>query len=74
MFADDTNLFYPNQDISYYKLFRVVDSELEKVCDWFNANKLSLIERRKDKIYLFHRHRNRNFIPLKLAPLFVNKK
>ena len=36
MFADDTNLFYSHQDIK--ELFRVVNSELEKVCDWFNAN------------------------------------
>ena len=39
MFADDTNLFYSHEDIK--ELFRVVNSELEKVCDWFNAKKNS---------------------------------
>ena len=42
MFADDINLFYPHQDIK--ESFRVVNSEPEKVCAWFNANKLSLNE------------------------------
>ena len=42
MFADDINLFYPHQDIK--ESFRVVNSEPEKVCDWFNANRLSLNE------------------------------
>ena len=40
---DDTNLFYSHQDIK--ELFRVVNSELEKVCGWFNAN--------KDNIYIY---------------------
>ena len=67
---DDTNLFYSHQDIK--ELFRVVNSELEKVCGWFNAN--------KDNIYIYiyiyiyiHRHRNRDDIPLKFSPSFVNK-
>ena len=46
---------------------------VEKGCDWFNANKLSRNEG-KTKYTFFHRHRNRNDIPLKLPPLFVNKK
>ena len=71
MFADDTNLFYSHQDKK--ELFRVVNSKLEKSCDWFNANKLSLNER-KAKYIFFHRHRNKDDIPLKLLPLFVNKK
>ena len=66
MFSDDTNLFYSHQDIK--EVFRVVNSEIEKVCDWFNANKLSLNEE-KTKYIFFHRHRNRDDIPLKL-PLY----
>ena len=40
MFADDTNLFYSHQNIK--TLFRKVNCELEKICEWFRANKLSL--------------------------------
>ena len=36
IFADDTNLFYSHQDIK--ELFRVVNSELERVYDWFHAH------------------------------------
>ena len=39
LFANDTNLFHSYQDIK--ELLRVNNSELEKVCDCFNANKLS---------------------------------
>ena len=71
MFANDTNLFYSHQDVK--KLFWVVNSELEKVSDWFNANILPLNEGKTKSIF-FHRHRNRDDIPLKLPSLFVNKK
>ena len=72
MFADlFTNLFYSHQDIK--ELFRVVNSELEKVCDWFNVNKLSLNEG-KTKCIFFHIHRNRDDIHLKFSPLLVNEK
>ena len=69
MFVEDPSLFYSHQDTK--ELFRVVNSVLEKVCDWFNANKLSLSEK---KTMFFHRHANRNGIPLKLPQLCVNKK
>ena len=42
MFAGHTNLFYSHQDKK--ELRQVDNSELEKVCDWFNAKKLSLNE------------------------------
>ena len=66
----DTNLFCSHQGIK--KLFRVVNSELEKVSDWFNALKLALNER-KTKYLFFHRHRDKADMPLKLPSLFVNK-
>ena len=71
MFVDDRNLFYSHQYIK--ELFGVVNSELENVCDWFNANKLSLNEK-KSKYIFFHRHGKWDGIPLKLPHLFVNKK
>ena len=49
MFAEDTNLFYIHQGVK--DLFRVVNSKLEKVSDWFIASKLSLNEGKK--IYAF---------------------
>ena len=48
MFVEDPSLFYSHQDTK--ELFRVVNSVLEKVCDWFNANKLSLSEK-KDNVF-----------------------
>ena len=39
MFADDTNLFYSHHDIK--TLFSTVNEELEKLGDWFTANRLS---------------------------------
>lgn len=70
MFADDTNLFYSHPDIK--ELFKFPNSELRKVYNWFNANKLSLNEG-KTKYIFFHGLGNRNDIPLKLQTLFVNK-
>ena len=66
MFADDTNLFYSHQDIK--ELFQAVNAELGKVCDWFNANKLSLNEG-KTKFIFFYRQRNRDDIP----PTYIRK-
>ena len=40
MFADDTNLIYSHNDIK--TLFVTVNGELEKIEQWFKANKLSL--------------------------------
>ena len=39
MFADDRNLFYSHKNI--HQLFAKVNEELEKIGDWFKANKLS---------------------------------
>jgi len=40
LFADDTNILYANA--SFKELLRVVNTELEKLSDWFKANRLSL--------------------------------
>ena len=37
MFADDTNLFFPNYDIK--TLFQIVDQELISIYKWFKAKK-----------------------------------
>ena len=39
MFADDTNLFYSDDDIN--TLFATVKIEMQKINKWFISNKLS---------------------------------
>ena len=71
MFADDTNLFFSHKDIK--ELFRIVNIELDKICTWFKANKLSLNEG-KTKHTLFHKPKDKDNIPLKLPILNMNGK
>ena len=40
LFADDTNLLYADKDLK--SLESVINIELQKVCNWLNANKLTL--------------------------------
>ena len=40
MFADDTNLFYAEENIK--TLFDIVNIELQKISQWFISNKLFL--------------------------------
>ena len=40
LFADDTNLFYSNNDLE--QLLNIVNHELNILSDWFKANRLSL--------------------------------
>ena len=46
MFADDTNLFSPHDNIK--DPFNNVNLELNKIVIWFKANKLSLNEGKKN--------------------------
>ena len=71
MFADNTNLFFSHKNIK--ELFQVVNFELEKICNWFRANKLSLNEG-KTKYTFFHKAWQKDNIPLKLPPLYVNQR
>ena len=71
MFADDTNLFFSHEDIK--ELFQIVNNELDKICTWFKANKLSLNEG-KTKYTLFHKPKDKDNIPLKLPILNMNGK
>ena len=71
MFADDTNLFFSHKNRK--DLFQAVNSELGKVFQWFNANKLSL-NKDKTKYTFFHKAREKDNIPLKLPALFINDK
>ena len=68
MFADDTNFFYSHKNIK--GLFYTVNSELEKISQWFKANKLS-INIKKTKFTLFHKNSSKNDIPVKVPALMV---
>jgi hypothetical protein len=51
MFADDTNLFLSDKNID--NLFMKMNNELKSITTWFEANKLSLNEK-KTKYSIFH--------------------
>ena len=40
LFADDTNLIYENCNLT--ELISIVNTDLEKITDWFRINELSL--------------------------------
>ena len=70
MFADDTNLFFSNCNISV--LFASVNSELSKTNQLFFTNKLSF-SATKTKYSFFHKTSKKDVIPLKLPRLQINK-
>ena len=63
MFADDTNLFYAEENIK--TLFDTVNIELQKIRQWFMSNKLSL-NVTKTKYSFFHKPSKKDNIPLVL--------
>ena len=68
MYADDTNLFYSNNDIE--TVFSTVNMELEKIREWFKDNKLSL-NIKKTNYTLFHKNNTKDELPLKLPDLKI---
>ena len=68
MFAKDTNLFCTHKII--HQFFAKVNEELEKIGDWFKANKLFL-NNKKTKYALFHKNSIKDYLPLKLADLKI---
>ena len=70
MFADDTSLFCEHNDLK--TLFSLVNQELQKINEWFEANKLSLnVE--KTKYFLFHKPSRRDYLPVFLPKLLIKK-
>ena len=63
MFADDTNLFHSPKGVIFYKN---ANDELEKISQWFKANKLSL-NKEKTKFTLFHKAHDNNNLSLQLS-------
>ena len=66
MYADDTNLFYFNNDIG--TLFSTVNTDSEKISEWFKGNELSL-NIKKTNYTLFHKNSTKDDLPLKLPDL-----
>ena len=66
MFADDTNLLFPNSSIPI--IFGILNYEVEKISLWLIVNTLSL-NVKKGKYTLFHKKSVRDNIPLKLPDL-----
>ena len=71
MFPDDKNLFFEHTDLRI--LFSMVNDELKKIYEWFNANKLSL-NAAKTKYSLFHKPSKTDNIPLLLSKILINDK
>ena len=69
LFADDTNLFYSHTNIKI--LFDTMNKELNKIAEWFKANKLSL-NATKTRYTFFHSSAKNDYIPLKLPDLYIN--
>ena len=69
LFADDTTIFHYNKNI--HEVFRVIKTELPKVQEWLNANKLSL-NTIKTKYMLFHKQNMADDLSLRLPKIHVN--
>ena len=69
MFADNTNLFCESKTDK--TLFLKADIDLEKISEWFQANKLSLNED-KTRFTFFHKLQDRDNLPLQLPVLKIN--
>ena len=68
LYADDANLLYSNNDIE--TLFSIVNMELEKISEWFKANKLSL-NIKKTNYTLFYKNSTKDDLSLKLPDLKI---
>ena len=69
MFADDTNLFISNENIS--ELFQQMNEELKNVSTWFKENKLS-INIDKTKWTIFYPTSEKHFLPTKFPEIFID--
>ena len=63
LFADDTNLLFSHNDLSY--LMETINSEMIQLSNWFLANKLS-INVKKSNFMIFKPRQNRQKIDLKI--------
>ena len=68
LFADDTNIFYSNKCLK--TLSNIIQTEIDKVAEWLNVNKLSL-NTTKTKVILF---RSPNKKPSQIIKININGK
>jgi DNA-directed RNA polymerase beta' subunit len=66
LFADDTNIFYSNKCLKI--LSNIIQTEIDKVAEWLNVNKLSL-NTTKTKVILF---RSPNKKPSQIIKININ--
>ena len=66
-----TNLLYNSADTK--QLFTSVNNKLNKINEWFVANKLSLTAK-KAKYTFIHKYNKKNDIPLAIPKLEINEK
>ena len=69
MFADDTNSFLSNENIS--ELFQQMNKVLKNVSTWFKENKLS-INIDKTKWTIFYPTSEKRFLPTKFPEIFID--
>ena len=67
LFADDTTVFYSNDDISV--LYDTVNRELNEVCNWFKCNKLSLNASKTNLMLMGTTYKIRNIQNVKVFSL-----
>ena len=70
IFADDTNIFYSNENIEI--LEATINTELEKLAYWFKANKLSL-NVGKTSFILFSKRRIQRDVNISIDDKAINK-
>ena len=69
IYADDTNLFYPTNDIeTLFSTVNRLNMELGNISEWFKANKLSL-NIKKTNYNLFRENSTKDGLLLKLPDL-----
>ena len=62
LFADDTTLLFSHQDIVSQN--DIINNELQEICNWFQANKLSVNASKTNYMVLGTHHSTRKFIDI----------
>ena len=63
LFADDTNIFFSHSNLESLSL--IVNSELNRLTDWFRANKLS-VNIKKSNFMIFRPRQKRQTLDIKV--------
>ena len=63
LFADDTNIFFSHSNLE--SLYLIVNGELNRLTDWFRANKLS-VNIKKSNFMIFRPRQKRQTLDIKV--------